>query len=63
MPAKDNERVRTFYESVFGWQITKLGPNMGDFQLAFTTETDKQNRMPKKPGAINGGFLQKDQTR
>ncbi|MHB8845020.1 MAG: VOC family protein [Nitrospirota bacterium] len=59
MPAKDNERVREFYESVFGWQITRLRPDMGDFQLAFTTETDKTSRMPKKPGAINGGFYKR----
>lgn len=59
MPAKDDKRVREFYESVFGWQITQLGPDTGDFQLAFTTETDTENRMPKKPGAINGGFYKR----
>lgn len=59
MPAKDNERARKFYESVFGWQITQLGPEMGDFLLAFTVETDDTNRMPKKPGAINGGFYKR----
>jgi uncharacterized protein len=59
MPAKDNERVRKFYESVFGWQITQLAPDMGDFLLAFTTKTDENNRMPKKLGAINGGFYKR----
>jgi len=59
MPAKDNERVRKFYESVFGWQITQLSPEMGDFLLAFTTETDDRDRMPKRLGAINGGFYKK----
>jgi uncharacterized protein len=56
LPAKNSERVRRFYESVFGWQITQLAPEMGDFLLAFTTETDEKNRMPKRLGAINGGF-------
>ncbi|MGH2655225.1 MAG: VOC family protein, partial [Actinomycetota bacterium] len=55
----DSERVRRFYESVFGWQITQLGPDAGDFMLAFTTETNEENRMPRKPGAINGGFYKK----
>ena len=61
MPAKDNERVRKFYESVFGWQITQLSPDMGDFLLAFTTDTNPTNRMPKKAGAINGGFYKSTQ--
>jgi uncharacterized protein len=59
MPAEDTERVRKFYESVFGWQTTPLGPEMDDFVLAFTIETDEKTRMPKKRGAINGGFYKK----
>jgi len=31
---------------------------MGNFVLAYTTETD-ENRTPKKIGAINGGFYEK----
>jgi uncharacterized protein len=59
MPAEDTERVRTFYESAFGWQTTSLGPEAGDFVLAFTIETDEATRMPQKRGAINGGFYKK----
>ena len=59
MPANDTERVRKFYESAFGWQTTPLGPDTGDFVLAFTIETDEESRMPKKRGAINGGFYKK----
>jgi predicted enzyme related to lactoylglutathione lyase len=59
MPAQDTERVRKFYESAFGWQTTQLGPEMGNFVLAFTIETDEKTRMPKKRGAINGGFYEK----
>jgi predicted enzyme related to lactoylglutathione lyase len=59
MPAKDQERVRKFYESAFGWQTTPFGPEAGDFVLAFTIETDEKTRMPKKRGAINGGFYKK----
>lgn len=46
-----------FYASVFGWQTEQLGPEMGDFVLATTTESENNN--PKKPGTINGGFYQK----
>ena len=56
MPAENTERVRRFYERAFGWQTTPLGPEAGNFVLAFTIETDEETRIPKKPGAINGGF-------
>lgn len=59
MPAKDNERAGKFYEDVFGWHITHMGPEMGGFSLAFTTETDPVVRMPKHAGAINGGFYKR----
>jgi len=59
MPTKDTERVRKFYESAFGWQTTQLGPEGGNFVLAFTIETDEKTRMPIKRGAINGGFYEK----
>ena len=59
MPAENTERVRRFYETAFGWQTIPLGPEAGDFVLAFTIETDEKTRMPKKRGAINGGFYKK----
>ena len=58
MPAEDTARTKKFYESVFGWQMTETGPEMGNYLLAGTTEVD-ENRMPKKGGAINGGFYKK----
>jgi uncharacterized protein len=59
MPAEDSERARTFYEDAFGWHTTPLGPEMGDFVLAFTTETDDKTRIPRKRGAINGGLYKR----
>jgi len=35
-----------------------LGPDMGDYVLATTTESDDKGS-PKSPGAINGGFFPK----
>ena len=55
MPAKDKKRASAFYSKVFGWQMQQLGPEMGDYMTAGTVEVDA-NRMPKTPGAINGGF-------
>ncbi len=58
MPYEDPERVVKFYIQAFGWQMNKLGKDMGDYVLAGTTETD-ENRMVKTPGTINGGFFPK----
>ncbi len=58
MPAKDRTRMAGFYTKVFGWNTQQLGPEMGNYVLATTTETD-ENRMVKTPGAINGGFFER----
>ena len=58
MPSEDNARTKKFYEDVFGWQMNQMGADMGNYLLAGTTEVD-ENRMIKKPGAINGGFYPK----
>jgi predicted enzyme related to lactoylglutathione lyase len=58
MPYENYKRLITFYTTVFSWQMEKLGEEMGDYVVASTTETD-ENRMVKRPGAINGGFFPK----
>jgi predicted enzyme related to lactoylglutathione lyase len=55
MPAQDKKRANKFYSSVFGWKLQQLGPEMGEYMMAHTTETDPKG-MVKTPGAINGGF-------
>ena len=57
MPYDNRDRAATFYESAFGWQMQKMGAEMGNYILAITTESDETG--PKKPGAINGGFFEK----
>ena len=57
MPAEDRKRMADFYTNVFGWETQILGPEMGGYVLATTTESDEKG--PKRPGAINGGFFQK----
>ena len=58
MPYENSERLVKFYAQTFGWQMKKLGNEMGDYVTAATAETDK-NGMVKRPGAINGGFFPK----
>jgi predicted enzyme related to lactoylglutathione lyase len=55
MPAKDKKRAIGFYSKTFGWKLQQLGPEMGEYVMAHTTETTKDG-MVKTPGAINGGF-------
>ncbi len=57
MPAEDRKRMADFYTKVFGWKTQQLGEDMGNYVLAITIDSDEKG--PKKPGAINGGFFQK----
>jgi predicted enzyme related to lactoylglutathione lyase len=57
IPAEDRKRMSDFYTKVFGWKTQQLGEDMGNYVLATTTDSDEKG--PKKPGAINGGFFQK----
>lgn len=58
MPAEDRKRMADFYTKAFDWKTQMLGPDMGDYVLVTTTETD-ENGMVQKPGTINGGFYTK----
>jgi predicted enzyme related to lactoylglutathione lyase len=58
MPAENRKRMAEFYMNVFGWRIQQLGPEMGDYMVVSTTETDEKGH-PQKPGMIGGGFYQK----
>ena len=58
MPAENRDRMCDFYSNVFGWEAQKLGPEMGNYTIVKTTETDKTG-FPKKPGIINGGLFEK----
>lgn len=58
MPYVDRDRMKSFYESAFGWQTQTLGPEMGNYVLATTAESGPDGT-PKKPGSINGGFFER----
>ncbi len=58
IPSEDKERMIAFYTKAFGWGMQDMGPDMGDYVVATTTEAGEGGR-PKDPGAINGGFFKK----
>lgn len=58
MGYEDRERMKEFYARVFGWGLQQMGPEMGEYVVAQTTETDEKG-MVKTPGTINGGFYKK----
>ncbi len=58
MGYEDKARMVKFYETALGWKTELMGPEMGNYVVAHTTETD-ENGMVQTKGAINGGFYQK----
>lgn len=50
--AKDMDKAQNFYTEVFGWKLTDLGPQMGNYRIV-ETGTDAEGE--KWPG-INGGM-------
>lgn len=57
-PAEDRKRMADFYAKSFGWKTQMLGPDMNNYALVTTAESDDQGH-PKRPGTINGGFFMK----
>jgi uncharacterized protein len=60
-PGDDMERMKKFYETVFGWQMKDTGPDMGGYVVVHASDTD-ENNMVKQPGQINGGFYKRQPT-
>jgi hypothetical protein len=63
MPYEVRDRMVTFYETVFGWKMTKLGPDMMNYVVARTAEPSKEHDDQYKEnarGTIGGGFYPKD---
>jgi uncharacterized protein len=58
MGYNDRDRMVKFYETAFGWKGQQMGPDMGNYVVAQTTDTDEQG-MVTTPGTINGGFYAK----
>ena len=58
IPVDDLDRAKGFYSSVFGWGLQTM-PDMQDYTIAMTTETDEQTQSPRAPGAINGALMRR----
>src|SRR4051812_37356876 len=53
LPYENRDRICAFYETAFGWQVQKLGEDMGRYVVATTVQADAKPGAPA--GAINGG--------
>lgn len=60
IPYDNASRAKKFYQDVFGWQVNDM-PEM-NYSMVMTTPADPNTMMPKEPGAINGGMMQRDPT-
>lgn len=56
IPAEDLGRAKEFYGSIFGWGLQDMEGM--DYTMVRTVDVDDQ-QMPKEPGAINGGMMQR----
>ena len=57
LPYDNRERIARFYRTAFGWEITMLGEDMGNYVLATTAKADVKSGAAA--GAINGGFFER----
>jgi uncharacterized protein len=56
IPAKNLNRAKTFYKTVFDWSIF----DFDDSTSLVSTVDSEENGMPKTPGAINGSIYKVD---
>lgn len=62
IPVDDLARAKKFYSSIFGWELEDYPmPGGVKYTGIVTTPMDKNSHMPKEPGAINGGMLQRNE--
>lgn len=50
--ARDLDKMQQFYGDVFGWKITNMGEQMGNYRMIETGETSPGEKWP----GINGGI-------
>ena len=57
VPVDDRERAKAFYGSVFEWQLLDSDMGGGMVYTSIRTVATDDNQLPKEPGAINGGIM------
>jgi uncharacterized protein len=62
IPADNLERAKKFYSDIFGWQLQDWPMQDGSvYTGARTVEVDETTFIPKEPGAINGGIVERNE--
>ena len=57
IPVDDRERAKGFYSSVFEWELNDNDMGGGIVYTSIRTVPTDERQMPKEPGAINGGIM------
>lgn len=57
IPADDLDRAKTFYSSIFEWEIVSTPMPEGEYTGVVTTPVDPQTQLPVEPGGINGALV------
>jgi uncharacterized protein len=60
IPADDLDRAKSFYGSVFGWDLQTMPMPGGEYTSVMTTPVDSDTQMPTEAGGINGGMMVRD---
>ena len=59
IPVDDEARAKEFYGSVFEWDLDSADMGGGVTYTTATTVPVGEDRLPKEPGAINGGIMKR----
>lgn len=59
IPVDDLERAKTFYGSIFGWELVTTPIGDGEYTLVTTTPVDESRTT--ESGGINGGMMQRSE--
>ena len=54
MPYEDKQRAADFYRQAFGWKAQLLGPEMGEYVVVQTDETDEKGMLSKQIALMEG---------
>jgi predicted enzyme related to lactoylglutathione lyase len=60
IPTDDVERAKSFYGSIFDWNLQTMQMGDGDYTIAMTGPVDETTQRPTEPGSINGGLMHRD---
>ena len=52
MPYEKRDRMAKFYQKAFGWEMETMGPDMGNYVIATTTETVDGGRPTFSPAKL-----------